>query len=383
MQRSVIRTTQVALPAQRQSFPTPGCVFMLRLRPSHSTVVAFSWHQHRLLMLVAKVHGREIEIREAVSVPLAANSTPEQIGQRLAEELHERHVRHFELLVGLPRSRVEMLSLTLPPATDAELAELVQNEVLRQLTDLPEEAIVDFYPGQGDTESLRRVEAVVLRPEMLAQIKLACESAGRPATQLVLRPLAIASLFSRLAGQAHAKALLLTVMDCDADMSLFSHGQVVFSRTVRLSDDEGAPLDASRVSDEIRRTLAVAPLEPEDDDDVGHVYIFDDLRRSNEFIEQLAEDLQLPVSLLDPLVGLRVSKDGRSAADPPLSCTDRHGARLRRRLSACGFCASQAAAAATALRPKDRFLRRRRSDRFADGYHAFEVTAECRRRPGP
>ncbi len=282
---------------------------MLRLKPSHSTVVACSWHQHRLLILVAKVRGREIELVDALSVPLDQNATPEQIGERLAQEMGDRQIKHFDLLIGLPRSRVEMLSLSLPPASDAELPELVQNEVLRQLTDLPEDAVVDFYQSQGDSETLRRVEAAVLRPETLGQVQTVCEAAGHTARQMVLRPMAIASLFSRLAGHAHSKALLLTVMDCDADMSLFSHGQVIFSRTVRLMDDETSDLDSSRMSDEIRRTLAVAPLESQDDDDIGHVYMFDDLKRSNELIEQLADDLQLPVSLLDPLVGLRVRKE--------------------------------------------------------------------------
>lgn len=212
-------------------------------------------------------------------------------------------------MIGLPRSRVEMLNLSLPPASDAELVEMVRNEVMRQLTDLPEDAIVDFHIVQGDAESLRRVEAAVLRPETAAQIHAACAPVGQLPAQMVLRPLAIASLFTRLAGRGHNQALLLTVMDCDADMSLFSHGQVVFSRTVRLMDEETGPLDASRVSDEIRRTLAVAPLEPQHEEDVGHIYMFDDLKRANEFIEQLADELQLPVSLLDPLVGLKVAKD--------------------------------------------------------------------------
>jgi Tfp pilus assembly PilM family ATPase len=282
---------------------------MLRLKPSHSNVVACSWHQHRLLILEAKVRGREIEVRHALSVPLDPAATPEQIGQQLAETLHERHVKHFDLLIGLPRSRVEMLSLALPPAADAELPELVQNEVLRQLADLPEDSLVDYYFAQGDSEALRRVEAVAVRPETMLQIRAICEAAGQPATQVVLRPMAIASLFSRLAGHAHNKALLLTVMDCDADMSLFSQGQVIFSRTVRLLDVESDALEATRVSDEIRRTLAVAPFEPHEEDDVGHIFMFDDLKRSNEFIEQLAEELQLPVSMLDPLVGLRVGKE--------------------------------------------------------------------------
>ncbi len=281
----------------------------LNLKATYSTVVACSWHQHHLLILVAKVHGREIELLDALSVPLDPNSTHEQIGQRLAEELRARRWKHFHLLIGLPRSRVEMLNLSLPPASDAELVEMVRNEVMRQLTDLPEDAIVDFHIVQGDAESLRRVEAAVLRPETAAQIHAACAPVGQLPAQMVLRPLAIASLFTRLAGRGHNQALLLTVMDCDADMSLFSHGQVVFSRTVRLMDEETGPLDASRVSDEIRRTLAVAPLEPQHEEDVGHIYMFDDLKRANEFIEQLADELQLPVSLLDPLVGLKVAKD--------------------------------------------------------------------------
>lgn len=278
-------------------------------RSTHPTVVACSWHQHHLLLLAAQVQGRDIELLDALTVPLEPNSTPEQIGQRLNEQLRARRLKHFQLLIGLPRSRVEMLSLALPPASDAELVELVRNEVMRQLTDLPEDAIVDFHAVPGDAEAMRHVEAAVLRPETAAQIYAACEQVGQRPAQMVLRPLAIASLFARLAGRAHHQALLLTVMDCDADMSLFSHGQVIFSRTVRLKDEEAGPLDASRVSDEIRRTLAVAPLEPADDEDVAHIYMFDDLKRSNEFIEQLADELQLPVSLLDPLVGLRVAKD--------------------------------------------------------------------------
>jgi hypothetical protein len=69
------------------------------------------------------------------------------------------------------------------------------------------------------------------------------------------------------------------------------------------------------LADEIRRTLFVAPrttAEPAGDNgDVQNVYMFADLNRNSRFVEQLADDLQLTVSLLDPLAGIELPEDGR------------------------------------------------------------------------
>jgi hypothetical protein len=60
--------------------------------------------------------------------------------------------------------------------------------------------------------------------------------------------------------------------------------------------------------------LAVATLKLNDASGVEHIYMFGDLKENNEFIERLAEQLQLPVSLLDPRVGiqLRANQDPQS-----------------------------------------------------------------------
>ena len=46
-----------------------------------------------------------------------------------------------------------------------------------------------------------------------------------------------------------------------------------------------------------------------DEPAVEHIYMFGDLKENNDFIESLAEQLQLPISLLDPRVGIQLPAD--------------------------------------------------------------------------
>jgi Tfp pilus assembly PilM family ATPase len=242
------------------------------------------------------------------------NDPPQEIGEELRRELQQRGVKSCRLLVGLPRSHVETVDLELPPATEHELPTMVRHEVFRQLTDLSDAAIIDYIDKPNDAGSSHKVQAVVLRPEMSAKIHAIGEAAGHPPARIVVRWFAIASLFERLTGEEHSASLLLNLMEMEADMSVLADGAVRFSRTVRLPDTPPGHPDLSRIADEIRRTLAVVPLDSNHEAGVEHIYMFGDLKENNDFIERLAEQLQLPVSLLDPRVGvqLRASQDPQS-----------------------------------------------------------------------
>ena len=75
---------------------------------------------------------------------------------QLAEQLKQQQLTSFQLLVGLPRSQVDMLTLQLPPATATELPEMVRNEVTRQLSDLPEDSPIDFCLVRRSNAKARR-----------------------------------------------------------------------------------------------------------------------------------------------------------------------------------------------------------------------------------
>lgn len=258
-------------------------------------VVAVSWDCGRTIVLISNLRGRDIEVVDMLTLAAQWDDSPQEIGEELRRELQQRGVKSCRLLVGLPRSQVETIDLLLPPASEQELPTMVRHEVFRRFTDLADTAIIDFIAKPNDADSSHKVEAAVLRSEMVAKIRAIGEAAGHPPSRIVLRSFAIASLFERLTGEDHSASLLLNLMDFEADMSVLADGAVQFSRTVRLPDGRKQHPDVERISDEIRRTLAVAPLESNDEPGVEHVYMFGDLKANNDFIERLAEQLQLPV----------------------------------------------------------------------------------------
>ena len=271
-------------------------------------LVALSWDQDQLNALVASVNRDELKLIDAVTIDLDGTESGREMGAKLAEHLQTIKVSSYKLLVGVPRSQVELCEMKLPPSSPIELPEMVRNEVMRQVSDLPEDALID-YMATDPAESVVQVEAAALRPETNEFIQEIAEGLDNKPSQIVLRPLAVASLFDRLTGEDHSKSLLLNWVDPDADLSILENGQVQFSRSVRLSTSSHSNDRIEQLLDEVRRTLAVAPVDANDESDVQHVYMFGDANRMQRIVERLAEQLKLPVSLLDPLVGIQLSRN--------------------------------------------------------------------------
>ncbi|MDG2380606.1 MAG: hypothetical protein P8N76_02950 [Pirellulaceae bacterium] len=282
-------------------------------KSSRRNVVALSWDQGQLQALVAAIRGNAIDLIDVITIEFDRDETPEETGKRLAAKLKELRVSSFQLLVGLPRSQVEQVQLSLPMATKAELPDLVRNEVMRRLSDLPDDTVIDFVELPEIEPDLVRIEALVLRPETSLFLNEIGVGVGRAAAQIVLRPLAVASLFDRLTGEEHVTSLLLNLVDDSADMSILKRGRVQFSRSVRLAAETSEDERLAKVVDEIRRTIAVAPIESRDDSNVQHIYMFGDFNQGGSRIERMADLLEMPVSVLDPLVGIQL----RSNVDSP------------------------------------------------------------------
>jgi hypothetical protein len=292
------------------------------LRRTARPVVALAWDQHELLAAVARPTTGGFRLQNAFYLPIEAGTTVVDAAAELAQQLKRQGIHAFRLVVGLPRSHVDMLTLQLPRATEAELPELVRNEVLRQLSDLPEESPIDYWLPAGDsTESTLTVEAAALRGETHDLVQALCAQLRQPPAQIVIRSLAIAKLFVRQVKQLPPRSLLLNLLQSTADLSVLADRRIIFTRTVQLTANHEQQPDVAHLADEIRRTLFVAPHvaaqanDGHDDSDerggVQHVYMFADLERNSPFVERLAEELQLTVSLLDPLAGIELSERGR------------------------------------------------------------------------
>ncbi len=279
---------------------------------SRRNVVALSWDQGQLQALVATIRANSIDLIDVITIDIDRVDAPVETGKQLAEKLKELRVSSFQLLVGLPRSQVEQVQLSLPVATKAELPIMVRNEVMRRLSDVPDDTEIDFVELPEIEPDRLRIEAFVLRPETSQFLNEIGVGVGKTAIQIVLRPLAVASLFDRLTGDEHVTSLLLNLVDDSADMSILKRGRVQFSRSVRLAAETAENERLEKVVDEIRRTIAVAPIEARDESNVQHIYMFGDFNQNGTRIERMADLLELPVSVLDPLVGIQLRPNADS-----------------------------------------------------------------------
>jgi hypothetical protein len=146
-------------------------------------------------------------------------------------------------------------------------------------------------------------------------IKSISDALGHQPVSMVIRSLAIASLFRRQVKKLPDYSVLLNLMKSSADVSVLDRDRITFTRSIHLTPREDGSVDVGHLADEIRLTLVVAPrpemADGESDREIEHVYMFADLNGDSHFVEQLADELQLTVSLLDPLVGVELPRGDR------------------------------------------------------------------------
>ncbi len=275
-----------------------------------SRFLAIDWDENELRYVLAEVAGRKAKVRAIGAVPLedAEEGGESQIkwGAALADELKERKLGRPKLLIGVPRASVELLHLTVPPAKDEELPELVANQAINVSPAIDERWILDFLTTSDDPSLPREITAMAISPDTLEEIKRQAAAAGLKPERMVYRPLAAASLFRRLNAGEDPSCLLINRTGCEADLDVLKEGKVLLSRTVRLPPGAEEAESNERLQAEIIRTLAIAPLQQTDDEAAPQVYVLGSDQQHHELIEQLMMDRGLAAKALDPFVALKV-----------------------------------------------------------------------------
>jgi hypothetical protein len=276
-------------------------------------ILAIDWDRQELRCLLASVTGDRIRVLWASSAAFGepAEGTEETAGDLLGRSLRTalgaQGLGRPATVVGVHRAGVEMLDFTLPPATDAELAPLVYNQALREAQTFDDEASLDFLPMNDDPRQPRQVVAAVLAGAQRKQILQTCAAAGVRPSRIVLRPLAAASLFARTKAPLERLCLLVSLVADEADLTILVEGRVVFVRTVRLPAGAGEETTAQRLSAEIARTLVVAQQGALAGSIVERAYLYSGPGEHQALVDQLAVDLSLAVTTVDPFESADVS----------------------------------------------------------------------------
>ena len=298
-------------------------------------ILALDW-DHREARFILAVAGRgSLRIQAAEMVPLgeisddtgdgdenrAANAGANGTGDSEQAELQSVEVgkalraalKHYKIarpvvLVGVNRQSVDIMHLSLPPATDSELPHLVANQVQQESQISDEDAVLDFQPVGDDTSESRRVTAAVLLNEQFERLQATCAAAGLKPRHMLLRSYASASLFSRTTSPPEDVCLLVNLVGDEADLTVTVRGQAVFARTVRLPSRADDEKSTRRLIDEIRRTIAAAMQNRQDEGAIEGIYIFGGPDDHAELVDSINDEFSIRAMVLDPFMGVDLAK---------------------------------------------------------------------------
>ncbi len=296
-----------------------------------SRFVALEYDAREVRVLVAHDRGGTLALDQAWTVPIDAavggESRPAGVGwlsaaDTVAGRLSQARLGKAPALAAIGRASIELKQLTLPPAPDADLPDMVRFQATREFHGLTEDSKFDFMPLAGPETEPRSVLAAALPAETVAQVRDFCTAAKLDLKRLVLRPCAAASLLNRTQpATAEEPRLLVDLLAEEMDLTVLVGSQAVFLRTARLSPDGPTSAEGSRLLvGEIRRTITAAHNQL-GSRRVEQIVLCGTGDEQVTLAERLRADLGLPVELFDPLAAFELGRELRSA--PP-----RHAGRF-------------------------------------------------------
>lgn len=234
--------------------------------------------------------------------PALTPDTAKQIGEALRDRLKVAKVQPAPVLVSVGRDRVILKELKYPPVPAAEEPALVRFQALKEVTEAPDEIVIDYVP-LGEEGGERRAMAVIVRRDLYAAIRTMCEAAGLKLAGVTPRPYALAAGLTRAIATETVPApadkgdavALLALGPGGGEFAVVRRGEVTYTLAVP------APVAASdaMLSMQVRRNLATyAAQHP------GHpvqaVYVAE---AGGTRADALADVLGVPVHEHDPLAG--------------------------------------------------------------------------------
>jgi Tfp pilus assembly PilM family ATPase len=269
-------------------------------------LLALDWDNRDFHLVAANVGRGKVQVQRAISwreaePVLAANA--EQFGERLREEMKKAGIAPAPLVVGLGRDRLVIREVRFPQVPPEVEAAVVRNQIIKDLTDSPDDVFLDYTPlAEPSRIGERRALSLIVRKDMVQALQTVAKAAGLKLVAVTARPFGIAACFKHLAGAtpqvpappaADAVAGILTVTSGWAEFCAVRGHQLLFARSLAAGDGLMA---------EVRRNLAAYAGQPQltfPRDAVQALYVAGNGENA-VLREQLQQTLGIPVYGLDP-----------------------------------------------------------------------------------
>jgi Tfp pilus assembly PilM family ATPase len=180
-----------------------------------SRVVAIEWDGREMRMVVGAVGSGSVTLEHVLSQSISNAGSSDQMDLPqltgiIKSMASKAGVSGGEIIVGVPRSQVELRNLMLPKADPDEMPDMVRFTALRQFANVGDTWPIDFAPmppnerssesaANGDSVEMQEVVAMTISPVTVSQIRKVCTDAGFTVTQIGLRPMASGTLAAMVA----------------------------------------------------------------------------------------------------------------------------------------------------------------------------------------
>jgi hypothetical protein len=258
----------------------------------------------------ASVSRGSVKVEKAITwieaQPITSANAAE-MGKRLKERLKEAGFAPAPVLVCIGRDRVIVKEVKYPPTPPADEPAVVRFQASKELTESPDEVVIDYFPlPAADANGERRAAVVVVRRDVVQAYQALCAAAGLRLSAITPRPVAtVAALQRAIATGAvnpveslSAAVAVLTRGERWAELSIARGGQVVFTRTL-----SGPALTSeTALLGELRRNLTVyAGQNPQNQ--VQALYVAE-ADSPGGWSGRVRAGLSVPVYAFDPLAGV-------------------------------------------------------------------------------
>ncbi|REK11447.1 MAG: hypothetical protein DWQ37_14285 [Planctomycetota bacterium] len=265
-------------------------------------MLAIDWDAHEARYLVAAGRSGKLAVETAGALPMPAGAEGvggrAALGDALRQALAGKAAR-ATTIVAVDRSQIELASMSVPRASEAELPEMVWNQAMRSNSAIGEDAVLDFVPhGEASAES-QAVTAAAIPRVRLEQVKEILDAAGVGPKAVTVRPYATGAMVLESLAERESTCLVVNVLAEEVDLMVLSGGEVVFWRTVRHANASTESGAARRLMAEIGRTRVVAQSHT-GGKAIEAVCLCGGLDEHPALIEALQDGLPVEVTLVDP-----------------------------------------------------------------------------------
>ncbi len=263
-----------------------------------SNFVALELNTEQLMVVSAKSSGRDYQITGAFTIEISPDLTDMQISERLKGVLSRRGISRSETMFVVNRQNVEIREISVPPAPDEEMPELVRFQARNEFASLNESWSLDFVPFEGIEGGPRRVLATALSPQLMGQLTTIAESAGLRLKRILFRPYALCDLLQARLSDRKLR-LIVDPNEDQIDLNITNGVALVATRSLRRQNSTDEAAQIKQLLGEVKRTLASSSSE------LGNKSIEEilicGLKVDYELLaDQLFQTFNYPVKCVDP-----------------------------------------------------------------------------------